>query len=551
MANKVEFKYAPMFQTGKDDTEYRFLTKEGVTTSEFEGKQIVKVSKEALTFLAQQAFHDTEFMLRRAHNEQVAAILRDPEASENDKYVALQFLRNAETAVKGVLPFCQDTGTAIIHGEKGQQVWTGFEDEEALSRGVFNTFTEDNLRYSQNAPLNMYDEVNTKCNLPAQIDIEAVEGAEYRFIMVAKGGGSANKTYFYPMTKATIQNESTLLPFLVEKMKSLGTAACPPYHICFVIGGTSAEKNLLTVKLGSIKYYDNLPTSGDETGRAFRDKDLEDKLLVEAQKIGLGAQFGGKAFAHDVRVIRLPRHGASCPIGMGVSCSADRNIKAKINADGIWLEKMDTNPSELIPEEYRKPGEGARGIEIDLDKGMDAVRAELTKYPVSTRVSLKGTIIVARDIAHAKLKARLDAGEDLPQYMKDYPVLYAGPAKTPEGYACGSMGPTTANRMDPYVDEFQAHGGSLVMIAKGNRTQVVTDACQKHGGFYLGTIGGVAAVLSQSSIKSIECVEYPELGMEAVWKIRVEDFPAFILVDDKGHDFFKELKPWPVCSYKK
>ena len=551
MANKVEFKYAPMFQIGKDDTEYRFLTKEGVTTSEFEGKQIVKVSKEALTFLAQQAFHDTEFMLRRAHNEQVAAILRDPEVSENDKYVALQFLRNAETAVKGVLPFCQDTGTAIIHGEKGQQVWTGFEDEEALSRGVFNTFTEDNLRYSQNAPLNMYDEVNTKCNLPAQIDIEAVEGAEYRFIMVAKGGGSANKTYFYPMTKATIQNESTLLPFLVEKMKSLGTAACPPYHICFVIGGTSAEKNLLTVKLGSIKYYDNLPTTGDETGRAFRDKDLEDKLLVEAQKIGLGAQFGGKAFAHDVRVIRLPRHGASCPIGMGVSCSADRNIKAKINADGIWLEKMDTNPSELIPEEYRKPGEGAKGIEIDLDKGMDAVRAELTKYPVSTRVSLKGTIIVARDIAHAKLKARLDAGEDLPQYMKDYPVLYAGPAKTPEGYACGSMGPTTANRMDPYVDEFQAHGGSLVMIAKGNRTQVVTDACQKHGGFYLGTIGGVAAVLSQSSIKSIECVEYPELGMEAVWKIRVEDFPAFILVDDKGHDFFKELKPWPVCSYKK
>ena len=551
MANKVEFKYAPMFQTGKDDTEYRFLTKEGVTTSEFEGKQIVKVSKEALTFLAQQAFHDTEFMLRRAHNEQVAAILRDPEASENDKYVALQFLRNAETAVKGVLPFCQDTGTAIIHGEKGQQVWTGFEDEEALSRGVFNTFTEDNLRYSQNAPLNMYDEVNTKCNLPAQIDIEAVEGAEYRFIMVAKGGGSANKTYFYPMTKATIQNESTLLPFLVEKMKSLGTAACPPYHICFVIGGTSAEKNLLTVKLGSIKYYDNLPTTGDETGRAFRDKDLEDKLLVEAQKIGLGAKFGGNAFAHDVRVIRLPRHGASCPIGMGVSCSADRNIKAKINADGIWLEKMDTNPSELIPEEYRKPGEGAKGIEIDLDKGMDAVRAELTKYPVSTRVSLKGTIIVARDIAHAKLKARLDAGEDLPQYMKDYPVLYAGPAKTPEGYACGSMGPTTANRMDPYVDEFQAHGGSLVMIAKGNRTQVVTDACQKHGGFYLGTIGGVAAVLSQSSIKSIECVEYPELGMEAVWKIRVEDFPAFILVDDKGHDFFKELKPWPVCSYKK
>ncbi|MBF1559355.1 MAG: fumarate hydratase [Prevotella salivae] len=551
MANKVEFKYAPMFQVGKDDTEYRFLTKEGVTTSEFEGKQIVKVSKEALTYLAQQAFHDVEFSLRRAHNEQVAAILRDPEASENDKYVALQFLRNAETAVKGVLPFCQDTGTAIIHGEKGQQIWTGFEDEEALSKGVYNTFTEDNLRYSQNAPLNMYDEVNTKCNLPAQIDIEATEGDEYRFVMVAKGGGSANKTYFYPMTKATIQNEGTLLPFLVEKMKSLGTAACPPYHICFVVGGTSAEKNLLTVKLGSIKYYDNLPTTGDETGRAFRDIDLENKLLEEAHKIGLGAQFGGKAFAHDIRVIRLPRHGASCPIGMGVSCSADRNIKAKINAEGIWLEKMDMNPSELIPEEYRKPGEGAKGIEIDLDKGMDAVRAELTKYPVSTRVNLKGTIIVARDIAHAKLKARLDAGEDLPQYIKDYPVLYAGPAKTPEGYACGSMGPTTANRMDPYVDEFQEHGGSLVMIAKGNRTQVVTDACKKHGGFYLGTIGGVAAVLSQSCIKSIECVEYPELGMEAVWKICVEDFPAFILVDDKGHDFFKELKPWTPCNCTK
>ena len=551
MANKVEFKYAPMFQVGKDDTEYRFLTKEGVTTSEFEGKQIVKVSKEALTYLAQQAFHDVEFSLRRAHNEQVAAILRDPEASENDKYVALQFLRNAETAVKGVLPFCQDTGTAIIHGEKGQQIWTGFEDEEALSKGVYNTFTEDNLRYSQNAPLNMYDEVNTKCNLPAQIDIEATEGDEYRFVMVAKGGGSANKTYFYPMTKATIQNEGTLLPFLVEKMKSLGTAACPPYHICFVVGGTSAEKNLLTVKLGSIKYYDNLPTTGDETGRAFRDIDLENKLLEEAHKIGLGAQFGGKAFAHDIRVIRLPRHGASCPIGMGVSCSADRNIKAKINAEGIWLEKMDMNPSELIPEEYRKPGEGAKGIEIDLDKGMDAVRAELTKYPVSTRVNLKGTIIVARDIAHAKLKARLDAGEDLPQYIKDYPVLYAGPAKTPEGYACGSMGPTTANRMDPYVDEFQEHGGSLVMIAKGNRTQVVTDACKKHGGFYLGTIGGVAAVLSQSCIKSIECVEYPELGMEAVWKIRIEDFPAFILVDDKGHDFFKELKPWTSCNCTK
>ena len=545
MANIVDFKYAPMFQLGEDKTEYRLLTKEGVTTSTFEGHEIVKVAPEALTLLAQEAFHDVEFMLRREHNLQVAQILSDPEASENDKYVALQFLRNAETACKGILPFCQDTGTAIIHGEKGQQGWTGFEDEEALSRGVYNTFTQDNLRYSQNAPLNMYDEVNTRCNLPAQIDIEACEGAEYRFVMVAKGGGSANKTYFYPMTKATIQNEGTLIPFLVEKMKSLGTAACPPYHLAFVIGGTSAEKNLLTVKLASIKYYDNLPTTGDETGRAFRDIDLEKKLLLEAHKIGLGAQFGGKYMAHDIRVIRLPRHGASCPIGMGVSCSADRNIKAKINRDGVWLEKMDCNPGELIPAEYAKAGEGQNQIVIDLNQGIDSVRKELTKYPVSTRVNLKGTIIVARDIAHAKLKARLDAGEDMPQYFKDHPVLYAGPAKTPEGYPCGSMGPTTANRMDPYVDEFQDHGASLVMIAKGNRSQAVTDACKKHGGFYLGSIGGVAAVLSQSSIKSIECVEYPELGMEAIWKIEVEDFPAFILVDDKGNDFFQQLKPWP------
>ena len=537
----AEFKYAPMFQLGEDTTEYYKLTSEGVSVGEFEGHEILKVTPEALTMLSNAAFRDVNFLLRPAHNEQVAKILSDPEASDNDKYVALMFLRNAEVAAKGKLPFCQDTGTAIIHGEKGQQVWTGFDDKEALSLGVYKTYTEENLRYSQNAPLDMYNEVNTKCNLPAQIDIEAVQGDEYRFVMVAKGGGSANKTYFYPMTKATIQNEGTLLPFLVEKMRSLGTAACPPYHIAFVIGGTSAEKNLLTVKLASIKFYDNLPTTGDETGRAFRDIDLEQKLLKEAQKIGLGAQFGGKYMAHDIRVVRLPRHGASCPIGMGVSCSADRNIKSKINADGVWIEKMDTNPSELIPEEFRRPGEGAKGIEIDLDKGIDSVRAELTKYAVGTRVNLKGTIIVARDIAHAKLKARLDAGEGMPAYFKDHPILYAGPAKTPEGYPCGSMGPTTANRMDPYVDEFQSLGASLVMIAKGNRSQMVTDACKKHGGFYLGTIGGVAAVLSQSSIKSIECVEYPELGMEAIWKIRVEDFPAFILVDDKGNDFFKSI----------
>lgn len=548
MATTPEFKYAPMFQTGKDDTEYYLLSKEGVSVSDFEGTPVLKVSPEALTRLANACFRDVNFLLRRSHNEQVAKILHDPEASANDKYVALTFLRNAEVASKGKLPFCQDTGTAIIHGEKGQQVWTGFCDEEALSLGVYKTYTEENLRYSQNAPLSMYEEVNTRCNLPAQIDIEATEGEEYRFLCVVKGGGSANKTYFYQETKARIQNPGTLVPFLVEKMKTLGTAACPPYHIAFVIGGTSAEKNLLTVKLASTHYYDNLPTTGDETGRAFRDIELEKQLLDEAHRIGLGAQFGGKYFAHDVRVVRLPRHGASCPIGLGVSCSADRNIKAKINKDGIWIEKLDDNPSELIPEELRNAGEGD-AVHVDLDQPMSEVLKVLTKYPVSTRLSLNGTIIVARDIAHAKLKARLDAGEDLPQYFKDHPVLYAGPAKTPKGMPCGSMGPTTANRMDPYVDEFQDHGGSMIMIAKGNRTQVVTDACKKHGGFYLGSIGGPAAVLSMNSIKSIECVEYPELGMEAIWKIRVENFPAFILVDDKGNDFFKQLKPWtPTCE---
>ncbi len=548
MAQTPEFKYAPMFQLGKDETEYYLLTKDGVSVSEFEGNEILKVSPEALTMLANTAFRDVNFLLRREHNEQVAKILTDPEASDNDKYVALTFLRNAEVAAKGKLPFCQDTGTAIIHGEKGQHVWTGFCDEEALSKGVYKTYTEENLRYSQNAPLNMYDEVNTRCNLPAQIDIEATEGEEYRFLCVVKGGGSANKTYFYQQTKALLQNPGTLVPFLIDKMKSLGTAACPPYHIAFVIGGTSAEKNLLTVKLASTHFYDSLPTTGDETGRAFRDVELEKQLLEEAYKIGLGAQFGGKYFAHDVRVVRLPRHGASCPVGMGVSCSADRNIKAKINKDGIWIEKLDDNPGELIPEEMRHAGEG-NAVKIDLDKPMAEVLKELSKYPVSTRLSLNGTIIVARDIAHAKLKARLDETGDLPQYFKDYPVLYAGPAKTPEGLPCGSMGPTTANRMDPYVDEFQDHDGSMIMIAKGNRTQVVTDACKKHGGFYLGSIGGPAAVLSLNSIKSIECVEFPEIGMEAVWKIRVENFPAFILVDDKGNDFFTQLKPWnPTCN---
>ena len=548
MATTPEFKYAPMFQTGEDKTEYYRLTKEGVSTSEFEGKTILKVSKEALTQLTNTAFRDVNFLLRRSHNEQVAKILSDPEASDNDRYVALTFLRNAEVACKGVLPFCQDTGTAIIHGEKGQRVWTDFCDEEALSLGVYKTYTEENLRYSQNAPLNMYDEVNTRCNLPAQIDIEATEGDEYKFLCVVKGGGSANKTYFYQETKA-ILNKETLVPFLLEKMKTLGTAACPPYHIAFVIGGTSAEKNLLTVKLASTRFYDGLPTTGDETGRAFRDVQLEQELLEASHKIGLGAQFGGKYFAHDIRVVRLPRHGASCPVGLGVSCSADRNIKAKINKDGIWIEKLDDQPGNLIPEELRNAGEG-NSVKIDLNLPMDEIRKELTKYPVSTRLSLNGTIIVARDIAHAKLKERLDRGEGLPDYFKNHPVLYAGPAKTPQGLPCGSMGPTTANRMDTYVDLFQQNGGSMVMIAKGNRTQMVTDACKKNGGFYLGSIGGPAAVLSMNSIKSIECVEYPELGMEAVWKIEVENFPAFILVDDKGNDFFKQLPAGTVNCKK-
>ncbi|GAY29252.1 fumarate hydratase [Prevotella sp. MGM2] len=541
MAQTPEFKYAPMFQTGKDETEYYLLTKDYVSVGDFEGNPILKVQPEGLTMMINQAFRDVSFLLRRSHNEQVAKILTDPEASDNDKYVALTFLRNAEVSAKGQLPICQDTGTAIVHGEKGQQVWTGFCDEEAISKGVYKTYTEENLRYSQNAPLTMYDEVNTKCNLPAQIDIEATHGMEYRFLCVTKGGGSANKTYLYQETKA-ILNPATLVPFLVSKMKTLGTAACPPYHIAFVIGGTSAEKNLLTVKLASTHYYDTLPTTGDETGRAFRDVELEKQLLEEAYNIGLGAQFGGKYFAHDIRVVRLPRHGASCPVGLGVSCSADRNIKCKINQDGIWVEKMDDNPGSLIPEALREAGEG-QAIRIDLNRPMAEICQALSQYPVSTRVSLNGTIIVARDIAHAKLKERLDRGEGLPEYIKNHPVLYAGPAKTPEGMACGSMGPTTAGRMDPYVDLFQANGGSMVMIAKGNRSQQVTDACQKHGGFYLGSIGGPAAILSQQSIKSIECLEYPELGMEAVWKIEVEDFPAFILVDDKGNDFFKQIKP--------
>ena len=534
------FKYQEPFPLGPDTTEYYLLTKDYVSVSEFEGQPILKIAKEGLTAMANAAFRDVAFMLRPAHNEQVAKILSDPEASDNDKFVALTFLRNAEVSAKGQLPFCQDTGTAIIHGEKGQLVYTGGNDEEKLSKGVYDTYTTDNLRYSQNAPLNMYDEVNTGCNLPAQIDIHATEGNEYHFVFVAKGGGSANKTYLYQETKAII-NPKTLVPFLVEKMKTLGTAACPPYHIAFVIGGTSAEKNLETVKKASIKYYDNLPTKGNEYGHAFRDIELENELKKASEKIGLGAQFGGKYFAHDIRVIRLPRHGASCPIGMGVSCSADRNIKAKINREGLWLEKLDANPGELIPEELRKEGEG-NVVKIDLNRPMSEVLAELDKFPVATRLSLSGTIIVGRDIAHAKIKERLDAGEPMPEYLKNHPIYYAGPAKTPAGMASGSFGPTTAGRMDPYVDQFQKAGGSMIMIAKGNRSQQVTDACKANGGFYLGSIGGPAAILAKDSIKKVELLEYPELGMEAIWKIEVENFPAFILVDNKGNDFFKQIQ---------
>lgn len=535
----IPFHYQDPFPVAEDDTDYYLLSSDYVSVAEFEGQEILKVAPEALTLLAQQAFHDTSFMLRTAHQQQVADILDDPEASENDKYVALQFLRNSEIAAKGILPSCQDTGTAIIVGKKGQRVWTGGGDEVFLSQGVFNTYQQDNLRYSQNAALDMYQEVNTGTNLPAQIDLYSVDGDEYKFLCIAKGGGSANKTYLYQETKALL-SPGKLKNYLVGKMRTLGTAACPPYHIAFVIGGTSAESTLKTVKLASAHYYDGLPTEGNKYGQAFRDTALEQELLKEAQNLGLGAQFGGKYFAHDIRVIRLPRHGASCPIGMGVSCSADRNIKAKINRKGLWIEKLEHNPARLIPQTLQN-AEESTVVSVDLNRPMKEILARLSQYPASTRLSLNGTIIVARDIAHAKLKERLDNGEELPQYIKDHPVYYAGPAKTPVGYASGSLGPTTAGRMDSYVDLLQSHGGSMIMLAKGNRSQQVTDACKKHGGFYLGSIGGPAAVLAQQSIKNLQCVEYPELGMEAIWKIDVENFPAFILVDDKGNDFFTQI----------
>jgi fumarate hydratase class I len=535
-----EFKYQNLFLLSKDKTKYELITTDYVSQAEFEGKKMLKIHPDGLTLLAKTAMHDCSFYLRTEHQKQVAKILTDPEASKADKYVALTFLLNAEISAKGVLPFCQDTGTATIYAKKGQQVWTGANDEEAISKGIYQTYTKENLRYSQNAPLNMYDEVNTGTNLPAQIDLVATEGDEYKFLFIAKGGGSANKSYLFQETKALL-NPVTLEKFLTEKMKTLGTAACPPYHIAFVIGGTSADTCMKTVKLASTKYYDELPTEGNELGQAFRDIEMEEKLLKAAQNIGLGAQFGGKYFAHDIRVVRLSRHGASCFVGMALSCSADRNIKGKINSDGIWIEKLEKNPGQFIPDEFRKQGiDGV--VKLNLNQPMKDILTTLTKYPVATLFLLTGTIIVGRDIAHAKLKELLDSGQELPQYIKDHPIYYAGPAKTPAGMPSGSFGPTTAGRMDSYVDLFQSHGGSMVMIAKGNRSQQVTDACKKNGGFYLGSIGGPAAILAQNNIKKVECLAYPELGMEAIWKIDVVDFPAFILVDDKGNDFFKILK---------
>jgi len=539
------FYFQKAFPLGEDKTEYTCISTAGVSTTDFNGQEILQVSEEALTNLANEASKAISFGLRASHLEQVASILDDEEASDNDRMVALTLLRNAEIASKGILPTCQDTGTAIVMGKKGQNVWTGFNDEKALSEGIYKTYTEENLRYSQTVPLSMYEETNSRTNLPAQIDLYATEGGNYEFLFISKGGGSANKTYLFQETKALL-NPKRLKEFCVEKMASIGTAACPPYHLAFVIGGTSAEANLKTVKLASTRYYDELPTEGNEHGQAFRDVELEQELLELSREIGIGAQFGGKYFALDVRVIRLPRHGASCPVGLGVSCSADRQAKAKITKDGVFLEKLEADPGRFIPEKYRDWK--FKGVEINLDEGMGKTLETLNKYPVTTALSLSGTIIVARDIAHAKLREMIEAGKELPDYVKDYPIYYAGPAKKPDGMPSGSFGPTTAGRMDGYVDQFQSHGGSMVMLAKGNRSQQVTDACNKHGGFYLGSIGGPAAILAQNHIKSVEVVDFPELGMEAVWKIQVVDFPAFILVDNKGNDFFSNVKGCSVCK---
>lgn len=532
----AEFQFQEMFPCHHDDTPWRKLTSEHVALGSYRGRSVLEIDAAALTLLAGQAIRDVSHLFRPGHLAQLRKILGDPEASENDRFVALNMLQNANVSAGMVLPSCQDTGTAIVIGKKGQQVWTSGDDEEAIARGVFKTYTETNLRYSQVAPITTYEEVNTGTNLPAQIELYATSGDEYHFLFVTKGGGSANKTFLYQETKALLNPES-LLKFVDQKIRTLGTAACPPYHLAIVIGGTSAEQTLKTVKLASCRYLDHLPTRGSKLGHAIRDPELEEKVMALAQKTGIGAQFGGKYFCHDVRVIRLPRHGASCPVGIGVSCSADRQALGKITRDGVFLEQLETNPAQYLPE-VEESDLRAEVVKIDLTRPMSEIRATLAKYPVKTRLSLSGPMIVARDIAHAKLKERIDQGLGLPQYVKDHPIYYAGPAKTPQGMASGSFGPTTAGRMDSYVDLFMEHGGSFVTLAKGNRSKAVTDACRKHGGFYLGSIGGPAAILAQNNITKVEVLEYPELGMEAIWKIEVKDFPAFIVVDDKGEDFF-------------
>ncbi len=533
-----EFKYQEPFPLGKDDTEYRLLTKDFVETVYVDGREVLKIDPKGLELLSKEAFTDVSFYLRASHLQKLADILKDPEATDNDKFVAYTLLLNQVVAANGELPTCQDTGTAIAIGMKGENVWTGGNDAEAISKGVYETYKERNLRYSMVVPQTMFEEKNSGNNLPAQIDIYSTAGNQYKFLFITKGGGSANKTFLYQQTKALLTEEA-LGKFIKEKIKDLGTSACPPYHLAIVIGGTSAEANLAAVKKASAGYYDNLPTHGNEGGQAFRDLEWEEKVKKIAQESGIGAQFGGKYLVHDVRVIRLPRHAASCPVGMGVSCSADRNIKAKITKDGIFLEQLEKNPARFMPAEAPHL---APAVEIDLDEGMDKVLETLSKYPIKTRLNIKGTMIVARDIAHAEIKKLIDSGKGMPEYMKKHPVYYAGPAKTPKGMPSGSFGPTTAGRMDPYVDQFQSLGGSMVMVAKGNRSQAVTDSCKKHGGFYLGSIGGPAAILAKDSIKSVEVIDFPELGMEAVRKIYVENFPAFIIVDDKGNDFFAKLK---------
>ena len=541
MAEVPPFQYTELLPLGADDTEYRLVTTEGVSTFETPEGTFLKVEPEAIRKLTAEAMHDIAHFLRSSHLQQLRNILDDPEASDNDRFVALDLLKNAAIAAGGVLPMCQDTGTAIVKGKKGQFVFTGGGDEEAIAHGIYDTYQTSNLRYSQMAPLDMYTEKNTGTNLPAEIKISAIDGDAYKFLFMAKGGGSANKSYLYQETKALL-NEATLLPWIFDKMQSLGTSACPPYHLAVVIGGTSAEFAVETAKLASTKYLDALPTSGSPDGHAFRDLDLEQQVLKLSQQTGIGAQFGGKYFCHDVRIIRLPRHGASCPVGIAVSCSADRQALGKITKDGIFLEQLETDPARFLPEVGEEHLDGTEPVRIDLNRPMADILAELTQYPVTTRVMLTGPMVVARDIAHAKIKERLDAGEPMPQYLKDHAVYYAGPAKTPEGYASGSFGPTTAGRMDSYVEQFQAAGGSMIMLAKGNRSLQVTESCNEHGGFYLGSIGGPAARLALDNIRKVDVLEYPELGMEAVWKIEVEDFPAFIVVDDKGNDFYAKVR---------